>query len=120
MDLISKLQIKADMAGTVIDQPPGVALGLDHSRRRKDLGFVVVFAKRASDVSKKCGPALARLKEDGLAWFCYPKKSSGLFVDLSRDEGWEPLSDRGYRGVRQIAIDETWSALRFRKKDLVG
>ena len=59
MNVIDKLQIKADMIGVVMGEPRGVSLGLGRSRRRRDLDFVVVFAARASDVIKKGVPALA-------------------------------------------------------------
>jgi hypothetical protein len=48
------------------------------------------------------------------------EKSSGIESDLTRDEGWAPLFDAGLRPVRQIAIDDTWSALRFRRVEHVG
>ncbi|MBE2281593.1 MAG: hypothetical protein IAE91_14475 [Ignavibacteriaceae bacterium] len=53
---------------------------------------------------------------DGLLWFAYPKKSSKKYKsDLTRDEGWEIMGERGFEPVRQIAIDDDWSSLRFRK-----
>ena len=64
---------------------------------------------------KKLGPqAVALLKPDALLWVAYPKKSSGVETDLSRDNGWEVIAAFGYAGVRQVALNETWSALRFR------
>jgi hypothetical protein len=47
---------------------------------------------------------------------CYPKKTSSLKGDLSRDEGWGKLIDAGYEGVAMVSIDDTWSAFRFKKK----
>jgi hypothetical protein len=32
---------------------------------------------------------------------------------LNRDTGWQIVTAAGYRGVFQIAVDETWSAVRF-------
>jgi hypothetical protein len=46
-------------------------------------------------------------------WLGYPKARK-LGTDLNGDSLWELLAGNGIRPVRQIAIDETWSALRFR------
>jgi hypothetical protein len=31
-----------------------------------------------------------------------------------RDRGWNALNDLGFHGIRMVAIDENWSAMRFR------
>ncbi len=41
-------------------------------------------------------------------------------MNISRDSGWQPLGDLGYEGVRQVAIDDDWSALRFRHVDSIA
>ena len=52
---------------------------------------------------------------DVILWLAYPKKSSKKYrSEINRDSGWITLGDAGFEGVRQIAIDEDWSALRFR------
>jgi hypothetical protein len=50
---------------------------------------------------------------DRLAWIACPKAGK-LGTDLNRDILAALVADRGVRPVRQVAIDETWSALRFR------
>ncbi|MFB7711822.1 hypothetical protein [Streptomyces sp. NPDC056105] len=63
--------------------------------------------------------ALRRLLDehrDGLAgplnfWVVYPK---GNKADINRDSLWRILAEYGMRPIAQIAVDETWSALRFR------
>jgi hypothetical protein len=40
-------------------------------------------------------------------------------ADIGRDDSWQPLGDLGFEGVRQVAIDEDWSALRFRHVDYI-
>jgi predicted transport protein len=47
----------------------------------------------------------------------YPKTSSGIKTDLTRDVGWKIVEDAGWRGIAQVAIDETWSATRFRPSE---
>jgi hypothetical protein len=55
------------------------------------------------------------LQEDEIFWIAYPKKSSKRYqVSINRDKGWKALGDQGYEGVRQVSINEDWSALRWR------
>ncbi len=81
--------------------------------------FAIAFVSRSVNVKRLIEPGTDTLKEDGILWFCYPKKSTGIKTDISRDLGWEPLWAMGYQGVRQISIDSVWSALRFREKRFV-
>ena len=57
---------------------------------------------------------------DGILWFCYPKKTSKKYnSEIDRDHGWKVLNDSGFYGIRLVAIDENWSALRFRNKKYI-
>ncbi len=83
--------------------------------KRKNLDYVVVFVKDVADISKYAKPATEVLREDGILWFSYPKKTGAIKTDISRDHGWKPVTDLGFEGCRQIAINDTWSSLRFRE-----
>ena len=80
---------------------------------------IIAFVRSISDVRTMARSAISAAVDDGLLWFGYPKKSGPLQSDLSRDSGWEPLSDAGFDSVAQISIDETWTGFRFRPKHLV-
>jgi hypothetical protein len=55
-----------------------------------------------------------------LFWWAYPKGSSKNYkCDFNRDTGWQIMGKLGYESVRMVAIDEDWSALRFRKVEFV-
>lgn len=58
--------------------------------------------------------AVAEVKPEGVLWVAYPKGSSKVKTDVNRDRLWPVVQAHGWRPVRQIAIDEVWSALRFR------
>ncbi|GAB3541698.1 YdeI/OmpD-associated family protein [Pontibacter brevis] len=75
---------------------------------------VQLFVQSKEELEKFRPQAIAVLKPGALLWIAYPKKTSGIKTNLNRDNGWETILALGYSGVRQIAIDETWSALRFR------
>jgi hypothetical protein len=38
-----------------------------------------------------------------------------LGTDLNRDILWQELKKKGFEGVRLVALDDTWSAMMFRR-----
>ncbi len=82
------------------------------------LTFALVFCQKAENVLKQVPAILEHLAEDGIFWLAYPKGTSKHYkCDFNRDSTnvWAIFGAVGYEGVRQIAIDADWSALRFRK-----
>jgi len=78
-------------------------------------GFILIFVKSVSEIENLAPVAIHNLISDGLLWFCYPKKTSKKHSsDITRDHGWKTLVDYGFHGIRMVAIDEDWSAFRFR------
>jgi hypothetical protein len=83
--------------------------------------FVQVFGIMNEELQTLGRKASALVSDDGLLWLCYPKKSSKLYKgsDCSRETVTGMLSSEGYEPVRQIAIDDDWSALRFREAEKI-
>ena len=82
--------------------------------------FILAFCTKQSEVNHYAELAAKTLEGDGLLWFAYPKKTSKNFTcSFNRDNGWESLGRLGYEPVRMVAIDEDWSALRFRKLEFI-
>jgi hypothetical protein len=78
--------------------------------------FVLNFVYACAEIATLAQATAPLLNEDAGFWFAYPKKSSKKYkTDLGRDDSWQALGDLGFEGVRQVAIDEDWSALHFRK-----
>lgn len=75
---------------------------------------VLLFAGDRSQLASHAPLALSSVRPNGLLWIAYPKKTSKLNTDLSRDLGWDVVTSVGMQGVSLIALDETWSAMRFR------
>ena len=77
--------------------------------------FMILFVKNISEVECFTPVVIHNLLADGVLWFCYPKKTSKKYKsDLDRDHGWKALNDSGLYGIRMVAVDEDWSAMRFR------
>ena len=81
---------------------------------------LVLFVSNRADLQRDAARAVASVRRDGAFWLAFPKGTSKVKTDLSRDAGWDALTERGYVGVSLISIDDTWSAFRFRPVDLVG
>ena len=81
----------------------------------KPLLFVLAFFTKKSEIREVTEKLMKKVNKVSLVWLCYPKKSSKNYKsDITRDTGWEIMGEYSYEPVRQIAIDDDWSALRFR------
>ena len=111
MTLSTKLQLPRDEPIAVLGLPAGVELDL-HVTPTGD-GAVLAFITQAEELDTTAARALQAARDDRLAWIAYPKAGQ-LGTDLNRDRLAALAMERGVRPVRQVVIDDVWSALRFR------
>jgi hypothetical protein len=82
--------------------------------------FALAFATRQQELDRLIRSLVGRAEGDALLWFAYPKGTSRNYsCDFNRDTGWNVLRASGFDSVRQIAIDDDWSALRFRRVEYI-
>ena len=82
--------------------------------RKIDFALVCAVSQRQLvDILKDVIPAL---QEDAKFWIAYPKLTSKIASDLSRDKNWDFVSEHGFEAVRMIALDNVWCAGRFKKQ----
>lgn len=80
------------------------------------IDFAICFAITQAQVNAIAEQIAPKLQGDAIFWICYPKGTSKKYkCDFNRDTGWDVLGNFDLEGVRMVAIDEDWSALRFRK-----
>jgi hypothetical protein len=116
VDLTDKLQIEPGQSVAVVNPPPGLALpGVLAPATAADADAVIAFVARQDDLDS-AEQAVAAARADRLAWISYPK-GGRLGTDLNRDRLAAALATHGVQPVRQVSIDDTWSALRFRPAD---
>jgi hypothetical protein len=113
MSLAKKLNLKEGMKTRVIGKPADVDLGDVVTTSSAKADAVFVFVKTLAEVDAKGAPLIEAALADRIAWAAYPKAGQ-LATDLNRDVLWKHLEKQGIQGVRQIAIDGVWSAMRFR------
>jgi hypothetical protein len=91
-----------------------------HIESVPEIHFSLAFVTKQSEVDAMAPRIAARAKGDAAVWFAYPKGSSKKYkCDFNRDTGWAALKNAGFDTVRSIAIDEDWTALRFRRVEYI-
>lgn len=90
------------------------------SRAAGDYSFAQVFMTRLSEISRFARRLSKHAAQNALVWISYPKNTSKVKGTLSRDVIREAMSAAGWRAVSIVAIDQVWSALRFRPAGQVG
>lgn len=85
----------------------------------KKIDFALIFAISKNQLKDILKDVLPALNEDAKLWIAYPKLTSKIVSDLSRDCSWECIAQSGYEGVRMISLDHVWCAMRFKKADQI-
>jgi hypothetical protein len=127
--LWKKLNLKDESRIVVIDSPESfeeeiatlsdVTVGRKLISASKD-SFLIAFVTRLVEVEKVAVNLTKMAAGDITIWLCYPKGTSKRYkCEFTRDTGWEALGGAGFEPVRMVAIDEDWSALRFRRVEYI-
>jgi hypothetical protein len=81
---------------------------------KKKAAFTLVFALNKAEAEKLAAIAAPATEYDGVLWLAYPKGTSKIKTDINRNTLWDIFASFNLRPVSNVAIDETWSALRYR------
>jgi hypothetical protein len=117
--LAKKLQLRPGQAVRVLHAPEGLDLDAlaaaapGEAAGEAPAPATLVFVTTFAEAEERVAPVVEAALADDLAWVAYPKAGK-LGTDLNRDSLAAFMTARGVRPVRQVAIDDTWSALRFR------
>jgi hypothetical protein len=127
--VFTKLNLKHQTALVIVNAPESfepelAALAGVRVRRAvgaaREIEFVLAFVTKQREVDTLAKAIAKKVEGDALVWFAYPKGTSKKYTcEFNRDTGWAVLGTLGFEGVRQIAIDEDWSALRFRRTEFI-
>ncbi|HEX5152104.1 MAG TPA: YdeI/OmpD-associated family protein [Parafilimonas sp.] len=99
------------------DQLNPLPAGVKILSNAKKFNQVHWFVLNKAQLEKEVDKVLKLVQEDVLCWIYYPKGSSKIQTDLTRDNGWDKLLEhKELQWISLISFDETWSTFGFRKK----
>lgn len=82
----------------------------------KSFNQVHWFVKDKAQMEKELKKVLPLIKDDVICWIFYPKGTSKIQTDLTRDKGWDELLKHDMQWISLISFDDTWSAFGMRQK----
>jgi len=120
-----KLKIKENYTLLVLNVPAefkkglqGLPKGIKIISSGKDYDQVHWFVLNRAQMEKEMSKVMKLLKEGIIVWVYYPKGTSKIQTDLTRDKGWDCLLNEGDKltWISLISFDDTWSVFGFRPK----
>lgn len=119
--LVKKLGIKdgnkiflanapSDYLKLVSPLPEGVKV---LSRISSGTDMVHIFSTKKHHLNKTLRATLPKLKQDGIIWVSWPKKSAKVPTDITEDTIREVAFPLGLVDIKVCAVDDTWSGLKL-------
>jgi len=122
--LSQKLKIKEGYALRTINAPDNFSktlsllpMDVKISDDEKNYHQVHWFVKNKAQMEKELNNVLKLIRDDVVCWIYYPKGTSKIQTDLTRDKGWDALLKHDFQWLSLISFDDTWSAFAFRMKN---
>jgi hypothetical protein len=119
--LAKKLGIKPGMIIRVVNAPGDYAALVDplpekvviSTKAEHELDLVHIFTKSRSELLASLKTFQRKIKQTGMIWVSWPKKSSGIPSELTDNTVREVALPLGLVDIKVCAVDEIWSGLKL-------
>ncbi len=116
--LFVKMKLKSGFRAAILNAPDGYlkelspeGVSLDQSLSGQ-YDWIQIFVRSQAELEALIPKVKAALKPVSLLWISFPKGTSKIQTDLTRDKGWDSV--QGLKWVTLISVNETWSAFSLR------
>jgi hypothetical protein len=121
--IADKLKIKPGSVIFVMNEPKGYARAYGNipaqvkfTDSAKGATQIHWFIGNKAQMEKELPKVLKMLSPEMMVWIFYPKGTSGIQTDLTRDKGWEKLLQHDLKWIALISFNDTWSTFGMRLK----
>jgi hypothetical protein len=120
--LATKMKLKPDQHAAIIAAPADYIKELSplpsgvvtSTNLKGKFDWIQLFVQSRSELEKLAPRVMKALKPESILWISFPKGSSNIQTDLTRDKGWESFQKSSLKWVTLISVNETWSAFAMR------
>jgi len=117
--LAKKMKLKPGASAAVINTPENYLQELKHDNEvsqslKGKFDWIQIFVKNKAELDTLAPKAAKALKPESMLWISFPKGTSKIQTDLTRDKGWEGVQELDLKWVNLVSVNETWSAFAMR------
>jgi len=117
--LAKKMKLKSDLKAAVINAPENYVDTLKHNTALSPtlngkFDWIQIFVRNKAELDMLVPKAAKALKPESMLWISFPKGTSKIQTDLTRDKGWDILRNLDLKWINLISVNEMWSAFSLR------
>ncbi len=117
--LAKKMKLKSDLKAAVINAPESYVDMLKHNTALSPtlngkFDWIQIFVRDKAELDALAPKAAKALKPESMLWISFPKGTSKIQTDLTRDKGWEVVQALDLKWINLVSVNETWSAFAMR------
>lgn len=120
--LAKKMKLKEGHIATIINAPQGYLKELEPlpanvkilQKVETPSDWIQLFVKSKAEIDELFPKAVKLLKPGSILWICFPKGTSKIQTDLTRDKGWDVVAAANLKWVTLVSINDLWSAFAVR------
>ena len=114
-----KMKLKPGLKAAVINAPENYVDMLKHNTALSPtlngkFDWIQIFVRNKAELDAVAPKAARALMPESILWISFPKATSRIQTDLTRDKGWESLQALDLKWITLVSVNETWSAFALR------
>ena len=113
------MKLKSGLKAAVINAPENYVEALKHDTALSPtlngkFDWIQIFVRTKAELEALAPKAARALRSESMLWISFPKGTSKIQTDLTRDKGWESLQALDLKWITLVSVNETWSAFALR------
>src|ERR1044071_4422616 len=114
--LAKKLKLKSDLKAAVINAPENYVDALKHNTALSPhlngkSDWIQIFVRNKTELDVLAPKAAKALKPESRLWISFPKGTSRIQTDLTRDKGWESVQALDLKWINLVSVKDRKSVV---------
>jgi hypothetical protein len=120
--LAKKLKLDTAHRAAILNAPDGYIKSLQPLPKTVEISeklngsfdWIQIFVKNQAEFKTLAPNAIKSMSAESRIWISFPKGSSKIQTDLTRDKGWDALKGVDLKWINLVSVNEVWSAFNLR------
>jgi len=113
------MKLRPGLKAAVVNAPETYLDALMHDTEispslKGKFDWIQIYVRNKAELETLAPKAANALNAQSMLWISFPKGTSKIQTDLTRDKGWESLKALDLKWITLISVNETWSAFALR------